>query len=58
MAASLVEHEYHVSSRRFYIVECRECLAVLNSGHHYSEDAHPHAERLATEHNTTHHPST
>lgn len=55
MPAVLVEHRYHVSDRRFFIVECRECLAVLNSGHHYSEQGAAFAESLASEHNGTHH---
>lgn len=54
MTAVLVEHRYHVSDRVFYIVECRDCLAVLNSGHHYFD--RPLAQELAATHNDANHP--
>jgi len=54
MTAVLKEHRY-TSGRRFYIVECDECHAALNSGHHYDDVHRHHAERLATVHNVTVH---
>lgn len=35
--------------RPFWIVECQPCLVVLNSGHHYTDQAL--AQRLAEAHN-------
>ena len=55
MTAQLVPHQYAVSGRPFVIVECRECLVVLNSGHHYMPEHQHHAQRLADEHNAEHH---
>jgi hypothetical protein len=40
-----------------HMVECRECLVILNSGHHYPPTATHHAQRLAGEHNAEHHPA-
>ena len=41
---------------RFCTVQCDECLVVLNSGHHYIDDARHHAVNLARKHNLEHHP--
>lgn len=34
-----VRHTYHTSGRAFYLVPCDRCSIVLNSGHHYAEEA-------------------
>jgi hypothetical protein len=53
MTARLVPIEY--ASGTHHMVECRECLVILNSGHHYPPTATHHAQRLADEHNAEHH---
>jgi hypothetical protein len=56
MSAELIERTYAVSGTPFVLVQCWDCLAVLNSGHHYTGPAgRVHAQRLADEHNAEHH---
>lgn len=42
--------------QRFCTVQCDACGIVLNSGHHYTDDARHFAEALADEHNELRHP--
>lgn len=53
--AYLHQHHYHASGVRYVTVQCDDCLVVLNSGHHYDDDARHHAQALADEHNARHH---
>lgn len=63
MPAVVTNHIYHDGysrrdlDRTFHMVECVDCLIVLNSGHHYPADARHLAQKLADEHNAEHHPS-
>jgi hypothetical protein len=50
MTATVEQREYS-SGRRFYLVVCETCLAVINSGHHFSTAEV--ARRWADEHNAS-----
>lgn len=54
-AATIQTHEYSLTGRKYFTVQCDQCLVVLNSGHHYAENELAHAAELANEHNTQHH---
>lgn len=54
MSAQLVDRTYS-GGTRFTLVECQECLLVLNSGHHYPPKDRHHAEKLADQHNAERH---
>ena len=54
MTATLNDHTY-TSGKRFCTVECDDCLTVLNSGHHYTDENRHHAETLAARHNAEFH---
>ena len=59
--ANVIEHVYRDGygrpdmNRPFWIVTCGPCNAILNSGHHYTDEAAAH--RLAEEHDATVHPT-
>lgn len=55
MSARILTHQYHLTGRNYFTVQCDECLVVLNSGHHYADNELAHAADLASAHNAEQH---